>query len=136
MFVFCLAESELLGGQKAPPLPQMAQVKTAAELEANIRQRIGLQTDPSSSSSSHHANATEPRSSRSPPPTQPQQPQPDVGEMSAFKKFVSFLFFETNGIHRKYLFIVDSCYLLKSTLFFKLIIDIGSYFKRMFFRIS
>ena len=85
MFVFCLAESELLGGQKAPPLPQMAEVQTAAELEANIRQRIGLQRDEQpSSSSSHHANAAEPRT-RSPP--QPQQP--DVGEMSAFKKFVS-----------------------------------------------
>ena len=78
------AESELLGGQKAPPLPQMSEAKTAAELEATIKQRIGLQqrNDQPLPSSSHHS-AAEPRK------MSPQPQQSDAGEMSAFKKFVS-----------------------------------------------
>ena len=85
MFYFS-AESELLGGQKAPPLPQMPEVKTAAELEATIKQRIGLPRDnkqqPPPSSSSNLMNA-EPRN------ITPQPQQSDASEMSAFKKFVS-----------------------------------------------
>ena len=50
-----------------PPLPP--QVKTAEEIEANIKHLVGLQRE----------ELLEP----------PQKPQPE-GEMSAFKKFVSF----------------------------------------------
>ena len=50
-----------------PPLPP--QVKTAEEIEANIKHLVGLQRE----------ELHEP----------PQKPQPE-GEMSAFKKFVSF----------------------------------------------
>ena len=73
-------QNELLGGQKAPPLPQMSDVKTAAELEANIKRMVGIQGDEPSPN-------LEPRKIS----PQPQQKQPNDGEMSAFKKFVSFI---------------------------------------------
>ena len=62
----------------------MPEVKTAAELEATIKQRIGLPRDKQQppSSSSNLMNA-EPRN------ITPQPQQSDASEMSAFKKFVS-----------------------------------------------
>ena len=65
----------------------MPEVKTAAELEATIKQRIGLPRDKQQppSSSSNLMNA-EPRN------ITPQPQQSDASEMSAFKKFVSILF--------------------------------------------
>ena len=67
-------ESELLAGAKAtcPPMPQMEHAQTAEELEANIKHLVGIQ-----------------EKQPQPPQQQPHQPE---GEMSAFKKFVSFLY--------------------------------------------
>ena len=52
-------------------LKGMSEVKTAEEIEANIKHMVGLQRDE--------------------PSEPPNQPQPE-GEMSAFKKFVSQYF--------------------------------------------
>jgi len=89
-------ESELLGGQTAPPLPQMSEVKTAAELEATIKQRIGLQqrNDQPLPSSSSHLSAAEPRK------MSPQPQQSDAGEMSAFKKFAAMMQ-GSNGLEKQ-----------------------------------
>ena len=59
----------------------MPEVKTAAELEATIKQRIGLPRDKPQPQSSNLMNA-EPRN------ITPQPQQSDASEMSAFKKFV------------------------------------------------
>ena len=66
----------------------MPEVKTAAELEATIKQRIGLPRDqpPQPQSSSSNLMNAEPRN------ITPQPQQSDASEMSAFKKFVSILF--------------------------------------------
>jgi hypothetical protein len=60
----------------------MPEVKTAAELEATIKQRIGLPRDKQQPQPSNLMNA-EPRN------ITPQPQQSDASEMSAFKKFVS-----------------------------------------------
>ena len=95
---YLAADSELLGSQKAPPLPQMADVKTAAELEATIKQRIGLQRpDEQPQSSTSSQLYAHPRTI-SPPQSQPQQ-SAEPGEMSAFKKFVSFFYKKITQCH-------------------------------------
>jgi len=88
-------ESELLGGQTPPPLPQMSEAKTAAELEASIKQKLGFpRNDQSLPSSSSYPSAAEPRK------MSPQPQQSDAGEMSAFKKFAAMMQ-GSNGLEKE-----------------------------------
>ena len=88
----------------------MPEVKTAAELEATIKQRIGLPRDqpPQPQSSSSNLMNAEPRN------ITPQPQQSDASEMSAFKKFVSILFtkFEQNHLYVYVTVFVFACFLI------------------------
>lgn len=77
----------------------MPDVKTAAELEANIKRMVGLQRDDNPSNNSHRKMS---------PPLQHQQHSDQAAEMSAFKKFVSVI----NDT-----FCVPFCVLFKAQLF-------------------